>query len=156
MLNPEYSLKLVWESGVFPLCHHSFENFPPQFDFVCLEEVGPIIPEIFVLDQLSSCQLLQSPPARLNRALTTELWLYHTRLIIQIFFFLNIFLGDFFLFFCVHYSALLHLSPLRFHCANGCWDRTQDQQTRLDLIQILREISALKQEIRSRIHERVI
>ncbi len=26
MLNPEYSLKLVWESGVFPLCHHSFEK----------------------------------------------------------------------------------------------------------------------------------
>jgi len=84
MLNPEYSLKVVWESGVFPLCHHSFENFPPQFDFVCLEEVGPIIPEIFVWDQLSSCQLLQSPPARLNRAPTTELWLYHTRLIILI------------------------------------------------------------------------
>jgi hypothetical protein len=25
------------------------------------------------------------------------------------------------------YSALLHLPPLRFHCADGCWDRTQDR-----------------------------
>jgi hypothetical protein len=23
-------------------------------------------------------------------------------------------------------STLLHLSPLRFHCVGGCWDRTQD------------------------------
>jgi hypothetical protein len=27
----------------------------------------------------------------------------------------------------VQYSALLHLPPLRFHCADGCWDRTQDR-----------------------------
>jgi hypothetical protein len=27
----------------------------------------------------------------------------------------------------VHYSALLHLPPLRFHCADGCWDRIQDR-----------------------------
>ncbi len=26
----------------------------------------------------------------------------------------------------VLYSTLLHLLPLRFHCADGCWDRTQD------------------------------
>ncbi len=30
-------------------------------------------------------------------------------------------------FFSVQYSALLHLLPLRFHCADGCWDRTQDR-----------------------------
>jgi hypothetical protein len=24
------------------------------------------------------------------------------------------------------YSTLLHLPPLRFHCAGGCWDRIQD------------------------------
>ncbi len=41
-------------------------------------------------------------------------------------FFLNIFLGIFYIFF-VQYSALLHLPPLRFHCADGCWDRTQDR-----------------------------
>jgi hypothetical protein len=41
-------------------------------------------------------------------------------------FFFYIFLGDFFFLF-VHYSALLHLPPLRFHCADGCWDRTQDR-----------------------------
>jgi hypothetical protein len=29
-------------------------------------------------------------------------------------------------FFCVLYSTLLHLPPLRFHCVGGCWDRTQD------------------------------
>jgi hypothetical protein len=40
-------------------------------------------------------------------------------------FFLYIFWGDFFIFF-VLYSTLLHLPPLRFHCADGCWDRTQD------------------------------
>jgi len=27
----------------------------------------------------------------------------------------------------VLYSALLHLPPLRFHCADGWWDRTQDR-----------------------------
>ncbi len=32
--------------------------------------------------------------------------------------------GDFFL---LLYLALLHLPPLRFHCADGCWDRTQDR-----------------------------
>ncbi len=32
-----------------------------------------------------------------------------------------------FIFFFVLYSALLHLPPLRFHCADGCWDRTQDR-----------------------------
>ncbi len=25
----------------------------------------------------------------------------------------------------VLYSTLLHLPPLRFHCVDGCWDRTQ-------------------------------
>ncbi len=30
-------------------------------------------------------------------------------------------------FFFVLYSTLLHLPPLRFHCADGCWDRTQDR-----------------------------
>jgi hypothetical protein len=34
--------------------------------------------------------------------------------------------GDFFSFSLQH-SALLHLPPLRFHCADGCWDRTQDR-----------------------------
>ncbi len=35
--------------------------------------------------------------------------------------------GFFWIFsFYVHYSALLHLLPLRFHCVWGCWDRTQD------------------------------
>ncbi len=40
--------------------------------------------------------------------------------------FIFIFWGDFFYFF-VLYSTLLHLPPLRFHCADGCWDRTQDR-----------------------------
>jgi hypothetical protein len=30
-------------------------------------------------------------------------------------------------YFSVHYSALLHLPPLRFHWVDGCWDRTQDR-----------------------------
>jgi hypothetical protein len=48
------------------------------------------------------------------------------------------------IFFFVLYSTLLHLSPLRFQCADGCWDRTQPLQlvhwqsdaltSRLDLI----------------------
>ncbi len=41
-------------------------------------------------------------------------------------FFNFIFWADFFFLF-VQYSALLHLPPLRFHCADGCWDRTQDR-----------------------------
>jgi hypothetical protein len=27
----------------------------------------------------------------------------------------------------VLYSTLLHLQPLRFHCADGCWHRPQDR-----------------------------
>jgi hypothetical protein len=51
--------------------------------------------------------------------------------------------GHHYIFF-VLYSILLHLPPLRFHCADGCWDRTQTLQlmhwqsdaltSRLDLI----------------------
>ncbi len=39
----------------------------------------------------------------------------------------SIFLGDFLNIFFVLYSTLLHLPPLRFHCADGCWKRTQDR-----------------------------
>jgi hypothetical protein len=28
--------------------------------------------------------------------------------------------------FYVHFSTLLHLLPLRFHCVEGCWDRFQN------------------------------
>jgi hypothetical protein len=41
--------------------------------------------------------------------------------------FKNVFFGGFFSFLFVQYSALLHLPPLRFHCADGCLDRTQDR-----------------------------
>jgi hypothetical protein len=34
--------------------------------------------------------------------------------------------GGFFTFF-VLYSTLLHLPTLRFHCTDGCWNRTQDR-----------------------------
>jgi hypothetical protein len=34
--------------------------------------------------------------------------------------------GDFFDFFFEFTLSLLHLSPLRFHCVGGCWDRHQD------------------------------
>ncbi len=40
------------------------------------------------------------------------------------------FFGGILIFF-VLYSTLLHLPPLRFHCADGCWDRTQDRQLQL-------------------------
>jgi hypothetical protein len=55
---------------------------------------------------------------------------------------------DLFFIFYILYSTLLHLPPLRFHCADGCWDRTQDRcywcigsqtlymNTRLDLIRL--------------------
>jgi hypothetical protein len=49
-------------------------------------------------------------------------------------------MGEFFGIFLVHYSTLLHLSPLRLHCVGECCDRTQDclalagQLARLDLI----------------------
>jgi hypothetical protein len=33
----------------------------------------------------------------------------------------------FWIFFFILYSTLLHLPPLRFHCADECWDRTQDR-----------------------------
>jgi hypothetical protein len=41
-------------------------------------------------------------------------WLHHTTDLILI----NIFF--------VLYSTLLHLPPLRFHCAEGCWDRSSN------------------------------
>ncbi len=41
--------------------------------------------------------------------------------------FFFVFLGGIFFFLFIQYSALLHLPPLRFHCADGCWDRTQDR-----------------------------
>jgi len=60
-------------------------------------------------------------------------------------FYFFIFGGDLFLF-ClfVLYSALLHLPPLKFNCADGCWDRTTGLvywqsdalTTRLDLIRL--------------------
>ncbi len=50
---------------------------------------------------------------------------YHAKIVRKTFFFVFLFFFLFFLF--VHYSALLHLPPLRFHCADGCWDRTQDR-----------------------------
>ncbi len=46
----------------------------------------------------------------------------------------------------LQYSTLLHLPPLRFHCAGGCWDWTQEccdfgigsqtLTTRLDLVHV--------------------
>ncbi len=41
-------------------------------------------------------------------------------------FYYKYFLRDFLIFF-VLYSTLLHMPPLRFHCADGRWDRTQDR-----------------------------
>jgi hypothetical protein len=38
-----------------------------------------------------------------------------------------LFFGGFFFFLFVQYSALLRLPPLRFHCADGCLDGTQDR-----------------------------
>ncbi len=49
----------------------------------------------------------------------------HRRILFDLFL-KNIFWGIKFFFFIL-YSALLHLPPLRFHCADGCWDRTQDR-----------------------------
>ncbi len=42
-------------------------------------------------------------------------------------FLILIFFGGIFSFSFVLYSALLRLPPLGFHCADGCWDRTQDR-----------------------------
>ncbi len=32
-----------------------------------------------------------------------------------------------FMYFFLLYSTLLHLPPLSFHCADGCWDRTPNR-----------------------------
>jgi len=44
---------------------------------------------------------------------------------------LNSFFSKYFLggFFFILYSALLHLPPLKFHCADGCWDRIIEPRT---------------------------
>jgi hypothetical protein len=34
--------------------------------------------------------------------------------------------GIFYFSYCIRYSTLLHLAPLRFHRVGGCWDRSQD------------------------------
>ncbi len=67
-----------------------------------------------------------------------------------IFFYFIYFLG--YLNFFLLYPTLLHLPPLRFHCADGCWDRTRDccnwciggqtLATRLDFIRWLGQISS--------------
>jgi hypothetical protein len=57
---------------------------------------------------------------------------YYIKFILENFFF-KLFFGGIFFFLFVQYSALLHLPPLRFHCADGCRDRDA-LTTRLDLI----------------------
>jgi hypothetical protein len=52
------------------------------------------------------------PEEELNRSLDYYFFLF-IKFFVRIFFF-------------ILYSALFHLPPLRFHCADGCWDRTQD------------------------------
>jgi hypothetical protein len=58
--------------------------------------------------------------------ITVYLWFMVSRVVCNYYYFLYIFWGDFSIFF-VLYSTLLHLPHLRFHCADGCWDRTQDR-----------------------------
>ncbi len=40
--------------------------------------------------------------------------------------------------FFILYSTLLHLPPLRFHCNDGCWDRTQDCCNATDALAVRR------------------
>ncbi len=58
------------------------------------------------------------------------------------------------------YSALLHLPPLRFHCADGCWDRpfhlvhwqSDALTTRLDLLRTRLDLIGIRLDlIRSRL-----
>jgi hypothetical protein len=71
--------------------------------------------------------------------------------------------GIFSLCFFILYSALLHRPPLRFHCADGCWERTPGPlqlvhwqldalTTRLDLIHIMLDLIRTRLDlIRSRL-----
>jgi hypothetical protein len=55
-----------------------------------------------------------------NRIPCNELWTVETL------FFLGGIFVDFILFYpYILYSTLLHMPPLRFHCGDGCWDRTR-------------------------------
>ncbi len=70
------------------------------------------------------CSGLASP----HRIVSTgEYSLYVLQSVFLEFDYIIFFWGIFFFFLFVQYSALLHLPPLRFHCADGCWDRTQDR-----------------------------
>ncbi len=88
-----------------------------------------IVSALLVLDDLIVLGLAAAEwdPARLpranHRARAVEVD------VLQIFFYLFFIFGGgfYFCFSFVLYSTLLHLPPLRFHCADGCWDRTQDR-----------------------------
>ncbi len=56
----------------------------------------------------------------------------------------------FFLFFflCLLFNlTLIHLPPLRFHCVEGCWDRTQHCEKSLFVLASSQKIPALRTEI---------
>ncbi len=65
-------------------------------------------------------------PVRPTLPISPSLWFKPSPVAEKPIFFYKFFGGIFSIFF-VQYSALLHLPPLRFHCADGCWDRTQDR-----------------------------
>jgi hypothetical protein len=128
--------------------------YAPSFTFLVQHFRGMSIFYSIVTSSVSNCStfydfLSQSDVLKLDVLKPDVLWVYpfhHPQsaclLLSTIFFFINIFLGDFFSFLFVQYSALLHLQPLRFHCADRCWDRdrcnlcigSQTLTTRLDLI----------------------
>jgi hypothetical protein len=100
----------IFRYRALPKCSLCYRRCPTVRAFFCLE----LFPEVlsFVTEPYRNCFILVQGPIG--------------RVLLCFRFFLNIFLSDFLIFF-VLYSAPLHLPPLRFHCADGCWDRTQDR-----------------------------
>jgi hypothetical protein len=80
----------------------------------------------FKQDRCFVMQPLQNPPlyvyvtASMIKKTIISIILHEIIVLREFFFFLG---GGIFF---ILYSALLYLPPLRFHCADGCWDRTQD------------------------------
>ncbi len=70
-----------------------------------------------------SCMLWTCLPCMEWTVLPCMEWTCLPCMLYTFYFILNFFFGGGFFFFKL-YSALLHLPPLRFHCADGCWDRT--------------------------------
>ncbi len=75
--------------------------------------------------------------------------------LLYIFIFFIFFSEGYFRIFKVLSSALFHLQPFRFHCAGGCWDRTQDSCDFIFLLSSLPPPSSLLSYINPKLSQNI-